>query len=88
MITQVVAIKDRALDAYGNPFHVQTVGQAIRSFSDEINRRANDNNMHNHADDFDLYHLATYDNTTGEFTKIPGAPIQVAIGKNVKLPQP
>ena len=39
----VVSIKDRAADAYGRPFYVPSVGVAIRSFQDEVNRAAEDN---------------------------------------------
>lgn len=82
----VVSVKDRALDAYGNPFYVHALGQAIRSFSDEINRNAPDNTMYNHAGDYDLYHLGTYDNDTGTFEN-EERPIQIAIGKNLKIHQ-
>lgn len=85
MITQVVAIKDRALDAFMNPFHAQTLGQAIRSFSDEINRKAQDNNMNQHPEDYDLYHLGAFDNTTGRFTNEEEQPKQIAIGKNCSI---
>lgn len=83
MITQLVAVKDRALDAYSPSFHVQTLGQAIRSFSDQINSKT-PNEMQEHPDDFDLYHLGDYDNTTGKFTNLPEGPKQIAIGKNCK----
>lgn len=86
MITQVVAIKDRALDAFGVPFNVHAVGQAIRSFHDEVNRNpgAGENDIYRHPDDYDLYHLGSYDNTTGQYTNLP-EPKQIAIGKNCKL---
>ena len=61
------AVRDRAADAYARPMFVPSVGIAIRSFSDEVNRKADDNQMYNHADDFDLYELGEYDDETAKF---------------------
>lgn len=80
-ISIVVAIKDRAMDAYGRPFLVVAIGQAIRSFQDEINREAPDNTMYHHPDDYDLYELGTYDDQTGTFNC--AQPKQIAIGKQL-----
>lgn len=84
MITQVVAVQDRALAAFGMPFNTHTLGHAIRSFTDEINDTRPENAMNKHPDDFDLYHLGTYDNISGQFTNLE-TPMQIAIGKNCKL---
>lgn len=77
----MVAIKDRALNAYMRPFFAQTKGQAIRMFNDEINNR--ESPMFKHPDDYDLYYLATWDDDTGETTE--QKPEQLAIGKNGKI---
>lgn len=78
------AVRDRAADAYARPMFVPSVGIAIRSFSDEINRNAEDNQMNKHADDFDLYELGEYDDETAKFI-ILDTPKQLAIGKQVKV---
>lgn len=78
------AVRDRAADAYARPMFVPSVGIAIRSFSDEVNRKAEDNQMYNHADDFDLYELGEYDDETAKFI-ILDTPKQLAIGKQVKV---
>lgn len=83
MIHMIVAIKDRAADAYLRPIFTKTVAEAIRIFQDEMNREAQDNLMFHHPDDFDLYTLGKFDDNTGEL--IPSKPEQVAIGKNSKL---
>lgn len=83
MIRQIVSIYDRAADAFGPPAFVPALGQAIRNFQDEINRAAPDNSMHNHPDDFDLFHLGTYDDSTGKFHNLE-EPKQIAIGKQLK----
>jgi len=79
----IFCVRDRATDQYGNPMFLISEGQAIRSFSDEVNRNADDNMMHKHPDDYDLYRLGEFDSDTGEF--VTARPVQVAIGKSVKL---
>lgn len=83
MIYQVLAVLDRAADAYGRPIFVLSIGQGIRSFQTEINRAAEDNTMHQHPDDFDLWHLGTYNDNTGIFENLH-EPKQLAIGKQIK----
>lgn len=83
MILQIVAIRDQAADAYMRPIFVNHIAQAIRSFSDEVNRNAQDNDMARHPGDFELFHLGTYDDSTGELSSFD-RPLQLAIGKNLK----
>lgn len=85
MIYTIIAIRDRQLDAYGRPAHVATKGQAIRGFSDEINRADPNNEMNKHPEDFDLYYLGTFNDQTGITTNAPEGPEQISIGKNVKI---
>ena len=79
----VVSIKDRAADAFGRPFYVPSVGVAIRSFQDEVNRASEDNQMYQHPDDFDLYDLGSFDDNTGSFT-LHESPALLTLGKQVK----
>jgi len=58
----VCAVKDRAIDAYNRPIYVPTIGVAIRSFNDEVNRK--DSEMANHPEDYDLYELGSWDDQT------------------------
>lgn len=80
MKLQVFAVKDRALEAHMTPWFAQTTGQAIRMFSDEINNPQSP--MNKHPDDYDLWHLGSWDDKTGNFTQIENA--QLAMGKQVK----
>lgn len=79
MIQHVVAVKDRALDAFMRPFCTPTLGAAIRSFQDEVNRK--DSELNKHPEDYDLWHIADWDDNSGDFKTIK--PQQIAIGKNV-----
>ena len=61
----VVSVKDRAIDAYGRPFIVPTTGAAIRSFTDEVNRKESE--MHGHPEDYDLYEMGSFCDNVGNF---------------------
>lgn len=81
-----VAVRDRALDAFMRPFFMQSIGQAVRSFADEVNRQAQDNPLNAHPEDYDLYMLATWDEDSGKF--IPndtGTAKMIAVGKDQVL---
>jgi len=78
---KIFTVRDRAIDAYGQPFYATSVGGAVRSFSDEINRPADNNQLAKHPEDFDLFLLGEYDDQTGEFDTT--RPAQVAVGKDL-----
>jgi hypothetical protein len=77
-------VKDRAADAFGRPMFVRSIGEAIRSFSDEVNRKSDDNQLYNHSDDFDLFELGEFDDNTGLMT-LHDQPKLVSLGKQVKI---
>lgn len=60
----IVAVRDSQADVFGRPYFVPTEGMAIRSFTDEVNRKSDDNPLHKHAKDFALYCIGTYDDNT------------------------
>jgi len=78
----VVTVRDRTADVFGQPFFVARVGQAIRSFADEVNNASSDSAIAKHPEDFDLYELGSFDDETATFEC--GAPRQIAIGKDLK----
>lgn len=85
MIYKVVAIRDRAIDAFGQPVFVANTGGAIRSFGDEIRKPSTPerpNALHDHPDDYDLYLIGTYDDATGELFSM--RPEQIAVGKDYR----
>lgn len=67
---QIFTVKDLAVGAFGRPMFMQSSGQALRSFSDEVNRAADDNQMFKHPEDFSLFHLGSWDEETGVFDSI------------------
>lgn len=80
---QLFAVRDRATDQFGTPMALVSSGQAIRSFTDEVNRNEPNNQLYQHPSDFDLYSLGTFDSDSGMFDT--GVPKQVCIGEQVKI---
>lgn len=71
-IYTVSAVRDSALQAYGNPMFSPTAAAMVRSFTDEVNRRGQDASpMSQHPDDYELVELGTFNNETGEFHNQP-----------------
>lgn len=63
----VCSVFDSAVQAYGRPIFLPAKGAATRSFIDEVNRDAPDNNLNKHPADFELYCLGTWDEETAVF---------------------
>lgn len=81
MVLQIFAIKDRAVQAFMQPFFAPTIGAAIRAFSDGINDKQHA--MNAHPDDYDLYHIGEWTDNSGGLMQTEEHPKQVAIGKNL-----
>lgn len=64
-ILKIVSVFDVAAQAFGRPVFVPSEGVAVRSFSDEVNREAVDNEMNKHPEDFILYYLGTWNDSDG-----------------------
>lgn len=63
----VVSVFDTAVNAFGRPFFVPTTAVALRSFTDEVNRKEPANQMYQHPADYHLYQLGHFDEEAGEF---------------------
>ena len=84
MISVIVSVRDSAAEAFGRPMYLQSLGVAIRSFTDEVNREDKDNQLFNHPDDFDLYELGLFDDSNGSY-QIRDNPTVIVRGKDVKI---
>lgn len=62
----VVAILDKGINAFGRPAFVRSKQEAVRSFTDELNRQG-ENHLKDHPEDYSLYCLGTWDDNTGQF---------------------
>lgn len=83
MKLEIIAVRDRAANCYGQPQFVPNLGAAIRSFGDEVNRADTNNPLYNHPEDFDLYHLGWYGDGDAYF-ELMQSPKQIAVGANYK----
>jgi len=63
----VCVVRDSAADAFGVPMFMASVGQVLRSFSDEVNRKAEGNQLNLHPEDFELFHFGWFEDATGRF---------------------
>lgn len=79
----VCAVFDVAAECYGRPIFTAAVGLAIRSFTDEVNRNAPENALHQHPADFMLFQLGTFDDNSGTFE--PMQPKRLCTGADVIL---
>lgn len=90
MKLNIFSVKDRAAGAFGRPFFLPTTGLAIRGFTDEVNRRTHENgvqnDMHVHADDFELYELGEFDDEHGVIS-LHERPKLLLLAKQAKLPE-
>jgi len=84
-ILSIFAVRDSAADTFGNPFVVQHVGIALRSFQDEVNNPREGNMLHYHSKDFTLYELGTYDQATGLINRYD-IPKQISHASSLKNP--
>lgn len=66
----VVAVRDRQAEVFGQPVFAVSVGTAIRSFSDEVNRVSPDNALNKHPEDYDLYQLGVFHDTNGRLERM------------------
>jgi len=83
MITQIIVVRDLKAEAFGRPMFVPALGSAIRSFTDEVNRNEQDNQMYHHCSDFELFHLGLFDDATASFELLP-QPKLIITGLQVK----
>lgn len=79
----ICAVRDRQLDAFLRPFTAESIGQAQRAFTDEVNRK--DSDMYKHPEDYELFQIGTFDTNTGEI-QATAKPVQVALASNLFQP--
>lgn len=65
----ICTIVDSAAQAHSQPMTFVSIGVAVRSFTDEVNRVAADNPYYQHPDDYTLMHVADFDEETGTLSE-------------------
>lgn len=77
----IIVIRDIKANVYAQPQFVASIGGAIRSFGDEIQRVDANNVMNKHPEDFEMYELGWYGDGDAHFELLP-EPRQIAVGSN------
>lgn len=72
---KVFAVYDSKVEAFLQPFIMQTKGQAVRAFTDSCNDPQS--NFWKHPEDFTLFELGSWDEVSGAYTNLTA---KVAIG--------
>lgn len=83
MKLKAYAILDTAAGAYNTPFFMQNDGMALRAFTDTGN--SEDSLVGKHPDQFYLYRIGSYDDSSGEL--IPETPYSLGCAINFVNPK-
>lgn len=63
---EIFTIKDTKAEAFHAPFYQRTQAEAVRSFAMTTN--SPQTQINEYPEDFDLYHLGSFDDRTGKMT--------------------
>lgn len=80
----VVALRDNVSEMFMQPMFVPSVGIAYRSIQDEAARGGEDNVLAKHGEDFTLYHLASFDESTGALVPLSAPFVLVEVAALLK----
>ena len=65
---EIMSVYDTAISSYMRPFASQSIGAAVRQFEDEYNTP--DTPIAKHPEDYALFHLGTFDDSSGNIETI------------------
>lgn len=68
-IHSAVSVYDVATETFARPFYVTHTAQAVRSFTDEVNRE--DSEISRHPQDYELWEMGNFDDQTGAMNSNP-----------------
>lgn len=76
MKLNIYSIYDVKIAAFSQPYYSHTNGSALRAFADHVNDPQSQPNKH--PEDYQLFHLGSFDDNTGEILATKPAPIGTA----------
>lgn len=76
MIVKIFSVYDSKVEAYIQPFFMQSRGQAIRAFGDTAGDQTT--NIGKHPADFTLFELGEFDDSNASFVMHP-TPISIGV---------
>lgn len=87
MIIEIYAVKDKAVDAFLQPFFSQSLGSALRSLKQVVNDP--NHQFAQSVHDYSLFRLGTFDDLSGVLSPEPDGPslITPLAGLTDKTPQ-
>lgn len=71
----IVAIRDAKVGGYRPPMFVPNIGACLRAIGDYVNTK-DDNDIYKHPEDFEVFHLGTFDDETAVFDVL-AAPVSL-----------
>lgn len=83
----LVGVKDRKAGVFTAPQAVVRLEAALRGFADEVNNPRNGENMwYRHPEDFELYHVGSFDDQVGRLEPL-GDPVLLGCGDEYRKQQ-
>lgn len=74
-------------ETYSQPWFTPTAAAAVRSFTDLVNDPQRGQTVFSHPEDYVLYEMGSFDDSTGQFTSHP-IPKHLVSGSSVKKEKP
>ena len=78
---QVLAVYDAKAEIFTQPIFTIAIGEGVRSFEDEVNNPQSP--FSKHPEDYTLFHLGTYDETSAKFDLLT-APVSLGGALSLK----
>lgn len=82
---QIFSIYDVKAEIFASPVFYPSTGAAIRAFADAVNKPGNDFNAH--PEDFQLFHVGSFDEDTGDVMPLETGRVSIAQALNLKESQ-
>lgn len=67
MLLNIIVIRDSAAGVFSQPQFVASVGGFVRAFGDQIKAGNKDDALAQHPEDFEAFHIGTYDDNSRRF---------------------
>lgn len=80
----ICAVRDSAVEAFMQPFFCLAQGQAVRSFTDNVNNAKEASPLYMHPDDFELFELGWFGDGDAHF-ELHAKPVRLVRGADVKV---
>lgn len=68
---EIFSIRDSKAELFIQPFHAPTIAAGLRTFETAVNEQQSQ--FFQHSDDYTLFHIGTFDQSTGIITALDAA---------------